>query len=101
MNENPDQTSGITLKDKLGYALGDTAGVLLFGVIGAFLQMFYTDVLYINLSKIAVLMLIARVWDAVNDPIWGVFIDARKPSKFGKFKPYLLCCHFRLPFQAS
>ncbi len=90
MNENPDKTSGITLKDKLGYALGDTAGVLLFGVIGAFLQMFYTDVLYIDLSKIAVLMLIARVWDAVNDPIWGVFIDARKPSKFGKFKPYLL-----------
>ena len=90
MNKQSGITSGITLKDKLGYALGDTAGVLLFGVIGAFLQMFYTDVLYIDLSKIIVLMLVARIWDAINDPIWGMFIDARKPSKLGKFKPYIL-----------
>ena len=90
MNKQSGITSGITLKDKLGYALGDTAGVLLFGVIGAFLQMFYTDVFYIDLSKIIVLMLVARIWDAINDPIWGMFIDARKPSKLGKFKPYIL-----------
>lgn len=37
------KTSGITLKDKIGYALGDTAGIFTFGLVGSFLQMFYTD----------------------------------------------------------
>ncbi len=39
------KTYGITLKDKIGYALGDTGGCLTFGIIGSFLQMFYTNVL--------------------------------------------------------
>lgn len=84
---NPD---AITWKDKIGYALGDFSGLLFFGVVGAFLQMFYTDVLYIGLGKIAVLILVARIWDAVNDPMWGAVIDTRKPGKYGKFRPYLL-----------
>ncbi len=89
-------TSGITLKDKIGYAIGDSGGVLLFSVVGAYLQMFYTDVLYISLNKIIVLMFAARIWDAINDPIWGTLIDKRKPSKNGKFRPYLLWLSFLL-----
>jgi len=83
------KTSGITLKDKFGYALGDTGGVLIFSMVGSFLQMFYSDVLHINLGSIAVLLLIVRIWDGINDPICGVIIDRRKPSKNGKFRPYL------------
>ena len=46
------KTSGITLKDKIGYALGDTGGCLTFGIVGSFLQMFYTNVLrYIPTEK--------------------------------------------------
>ena len=89
-------TRGIQFKDKIGYALGDTAGLFTFAIIGAFLQMFYTDVLYIDLNKIIVLMLIARIWDAINDPIWGAFIDSRKPTKYGKFRPYILWLSFPL-----
>jgi len=89
-------TSGINLKDKIGYALGDTAGVLLFGVVGAFLQMFYTDVLYISLKKIIVLLLVVRIWDAVIDPVWGAILDSKKPTKYGKFRPYILWLSFPL-----
>lgn len=84
---NPD---AITWKDKIGYALGDFSGLLFFGVVGAFLQRFYSNVLLIDLNKIWVLFLIARIWDAVNDPMWGAVIDTRKPGKYGKFRPYLL-----------
>lgn len=80
---------GITIKDKLGYALGDTAGMLIFGMVGPFLQMFYTDVLFIDAGKIMVLFLVARLWDAINDPMWGFFIDSRKPTKHGKYRQYL------------
>ena len=83
-------THGIKLRDRIGYALGDTAGLLTFGLISSFLQMFYTDTLKIDPAKIAVLFLVARIWDAVNDPMWGAFIDSRKPTRYGRFRPYIL-----------
>lgn len=82
-------THGIKLKDKVGYALGDAGGLLTFSLIGSFLTVFYTDVLKIPLGQITVLMLVARIWDAVNDPMWGAFIDSRKPTKWGRFRPYI------------
>ena len=63
------KTHGITMKNKIGYALADTAGLFSFGLVSAFLQMFYTDSLHIPLEHVAVLMLVVRVWDAINDPI--------------------------------
>lgn len=83
-------THGIKTKDKLGYALGDLAGLLTFSLVSSFLQMFYTDSLHIPLEKITILMLAARIWDAVNDPMWGGFIDSRKPTKHGRFRPYIM-----------
>lgn len=83
-------TSGIKFKDKVGYAMGDMGGLFTFSLVSAYLQMFYTDVLHIPLGQITILMLVARIWDAVNDPMWGAFIDSRKPTKHGRFRPYIL-----------
>ncbi|MCR5781193.1 MAG: glycoside-pentoside-hexuronide (GPH):cation symporter [Clostridia bacterium] len=85
-----DLTHGITIKDRIGYAMGDMGGLLTFGLISSFLNMFYTDVLKLPLTQITVLMLVARIWDAINDPMWGGFIDSRKPTKYGRFRPYIL-----------
>ncbi|MCL2106221.1 MAG: MFS transporter, partial [Oscillospiraceae bacterium] len=82
-------TSGITMRDKIGYALGDMGGLFFFGTVGSFLQMFYTDVLRLSMGSIMALFLFARVWDAVNDPIWGAVIDRRQAGRHGKFRPYL------------
>lgn len=92
-------THGIKFKDKLGYALGDMGGILTFSLVGAFQNKFYTDVLGINPAKIIVLILVARLWDAINDPIWGAFIDSRKPTKQGKFRPYIFW--FSIPLAVS
>lgn len=89
MSDLKEKTCGILFKDKIGYALGDTAGCLTFAIVGSFLQMFYTDVLYIDPAKIMLLFVVARLWDAANDPMWGAFIDTRKPLKNGKFLPYI------------
>jgi GPH family glycoside/pentoside/hexuronide:cation symporter len=78
------------MKDKIGYALGDAAGLLTFSLIGAFQNKFYTDALGISPGKIVVLILIARIWDAVNDPLWGAFIQSRKPNPKGQFRPWIL-----------
>ena len=92
-------THGIKFKDKIGYAMGDMGGLLTFSLIGAFQNKFYTDVLHIQPAKIVVLILVARLWDAINDPIWGAFIDSRKPTKQGKFRPYVFW--FSIPLAVS
>lgn len=90
------ETHGIKFKDKLGYALGDMGGILSFSLVSSYLTMFYTDILGISAASITILMLVARIWDAVNDPMWGSFIDSRKPTKHGRFRPYILCASFPL-----
>ena len=85
----------LPVKNYVGYAMGDMAGVITFGTIGSFLQMFYTDILHISLGSITVLMMIARIWDAVNDPMCGALIDSRKPTKYGRFRPYVW--YFSIP----
>ena len=87
--ETLQKTSGITWRDKIGYAMGDMGGTLFLGMIGPFLQMFYTDVLQLSAISITVLLLIARLWDAINDPLWGTLVDRRPAGKHGKFRPYL------------
>ncbi len=99
MESKLQKTSGITFKEKLGYALGDTGGILTFSLIGAFQNFFYTNTLGISPAKIITLIFIARIWDAVNDPMWGAFIDSRKPTKQGRFRPYIF--GFSIPLAVS
>lgn len=88
--ETSRKTYGIRAVDRFGYALGDMGGILTFSLVSSFLTMFYTDILHFTSTSIMVLMLVARIWDAVNDPMWGAFIDSRKPTRFGRFRPYIL-----------
>jgi len=90
------RTSGITMKDKIGYAFGDMGGLFFLSTVSAYLQMFYTDVLRIPLEKIKWLMVALRIWDGINDPICGTIIDRRPTGKNGKFRPYLRI--FSIPF---
>ena len=86
----------LTPRNVIGYALGDTGGVLAFGVISAFLNMYYTDVLGITTGKLVILFLVARIWDAVNDPMMGSIAENTR-SRFGRFRPYIA---FGSPFLA-
>lgn len=76
--------------DRYGYMLGDLGNSLLFNLIGSYLLVFYTDVLGIGAAAVGTLMVVARIWDAINDPMMGVLVDKSKPNKNGKFRPYLL-----------
>jgi len=92
-------THGIRFKDKVGYALGDAGGLLTFSLIGAFQNKFYTDSLGIDPKSIILLILIARIWDAINDPLWGAFVQSRKPRKGGQFRPWII--GFSIPLAVS
>lgn len=98
--EEKQKTYGIKAIDKIGYAFGDMGGVLTFSLVSSFLTMFYTDILHFTSTSIMMLMLVARIWDAVNDPLWGAFIDSRKPTRFGRFRPYILGASLPLALSA-
>jgi GPH family glycoside/pentoside/hexuronide:cation symporter len=82
-------TQRLSIKEKIGYAVGDTASNLYFQMFMLFLTYFYTDVFGISARAAATMFLVARIWDAVNDPIMGYIAD-RTSTRWGKFRPYLL-----------
>ncbi len=86
VNEHPNK---IGIKEGLGYMLGDGGNLFVLTYVSSFLKVFYTDVLKIAEEKIASLLLLTRLWDAINDPIWGYIVAKKRPSKDGKFRPYL------------
>ena len=82
-------TSGIKTKDKIGYMMGDFASLCVFGLVQNVLNIYYTDVLKISALSVMVMMIIARIWDAINDPIWGRLIDRAKPRKDGRYRHWV------------
>ncbi len=83
------RTSGIGAKDKIGYAMGDLASLLVFGLVQSVLQKYYTDVLGIGVVSIMVMFIVARIWDAVNDPLWGRIIDGARVWPDGRYRHWL------------
>ena len=81
-------------RDKLGYLFGDFGNDFFFVLVLSFLMVFYTDVFHISAATVGVLFMSARIWDAFADIAWGRFIDTRKTTKNGKFKPWI----FRMSF---
>ena len=79
----------IGIKEGMGYMLGDAGNLFVLTYVSSFLKVFYTDVLKIRTQSVANLFLFTRLWDAVNDPMWGAIVAKHKPSKDGKFRPYL------------
>lgn len=79
-----------------GYGMGEVANQISWYMINTYLTIFYTDAVGLSASAISLIMLISRVWDAVNDPIMGNIAD-KTNTKWGRFRPYIM---FAPPFLA-
>lgn len=85
----------LSLKEKIGFSLGDCASNLFFQTFILFLLFFYTDVYGLPAAVVGTMFLVTRIWDAFFDPIIGMIADRTK-TRWGKFRPFLLW--FALPF---
>lgn len=79
----------IGIKEAIGYMLGDAGNLFVLTYVSSFLKVFYTDILKIAPKKVANLFLITRLWDSINDPMWGAIVAKRRPDKNGKYRSFL------------
>ena len=77
------------IKDKIGYMFGDFGNDFTFILSSMFMLKFYTDVMGVSASVVGLLMMAARFVDAVTDVTMGQIVDRSKPTKDGKFKPWI------------
>lgn len=82
-------TTSITLKEKIAYGFGDFASSMFWKLFSMFLLFFYTDVFGIAAAAVGTMFLVVRIWDAIMDLLIGAACD-RTNSRWGKFRPYLL-----------
>lgn len=85
--------SPLTLKHRVGYALGDFGGCMTFSLMSAFMTRYYVNVALIDTAVIAVMTLIWKIFDALSNPVIGVMLDksfAKSGNKHGKFRPWIL-----------
>ncbi len=77
------------MKDKLGYMFGDFGNDFTFLLSSMFMMKFYTDVMGIAAGLVGFLMMLARFVDAFTDVTMGQIVDRSKPTKDGKFRPWI------------
>ena len=82
------QADKISFKERLSFGLAGLGQNMVYNYTTAYIMVFYTDVVKLLPATVGTLMLIARIFDAVNDPIMGMIID-RTSTKKGKLIPYL------------
>lgn len=78
------------MKDKIGYMFGDFGNDFTFLFASVFLMVFYTKVLGISAGMVGTLFLLVRCVDAFTDITMGRIVDRSRPSKEGRFRPWIL-----------
>lgn len=79
-----------SIKEKIGYALGDAAaGGITWKIMSIAFPLFFTNVFGLTVADTATLMLIARMFDVITDPLMGSLAD-RTQSRWGTYRPWLI-----------
>ena len=89
----------LTLRHYLAYAAGDAANTLSFFMASMFLTLYYTNVVGVEGAVVGTMFLVVRFVDAFTDLAVGRAVDAKRPGRFGKFRPFILL--FSLPLLVS
>ncbi len=79
----------LSVKEKIGYGMGDAASHIVFDNVMMFMMFFYTDIFGIPAGFVGTMFLLARALDAISDPCMGLIAD-RTRSRWGKFRPWVL-----------
>ncbi len=83
------QYKKVSAREKYCFGIGAIGKDAICNMVGVFLMVYFTDTLYIAPAFVGVLFFVARIWDAVNDPMMGMIVD-NTHTKYGKFRIWLV-----------
>ncbi len=78
-----------TKKELVGYLTGLAGQNIIYNIIATGLAFYFQSVIFLPAIACSLIFALARVWDAINDPMMGTIVDKTR-TKWGKCKPYLL-----------
>ena len=83
------QTKRLPASQKYAFGIGAIGKDAICNLVGAFLMLYMTDTLGLSATFVGVLLGVARIWDAVNDPMMGMIVD-NTHTRYGKFRIWLI-----------
>lgn len=72
------------------YSIGNIANTAIFAFVGTYIMFYYTNILGISATVAGTIFMVARIIDALTDPIMGMIIDRTNTKIFGKYRPYIM-----------
>lgn len=78
------------MADRIGYAMGDLGCGFSFQLVSTYMQLFYCQCIGVNLKHYAIIIIVSKVWDAINDILIGNLVDTKRISKKSKYMPWIL-----------
>ena len=87
--ENAQRLRPFGMRDKIGYAFGDMGCNFSFQLVSAYMYLFYTQCIGLSAENWAWIIVVSKVWDAINDILIGNMVDRKRISKKSKFMPWI------------
>ncbi|MBR5406645.1 MAG: MFS transporter [Lachnospiraceae bacterium] len=84
-----EKETGLKFKEKAAYGIGAVGKDMVYMLSASYILYYYQDIMGVSAAAMGVILLIARVFDAFNDPIMGVVV-AKTRTRWGKFRPWLM-----------
>ena len=78
------------MRDRMGYAFGDLGCGLSFSLVSNYMFLFYTQFIGVTAENWAWIIVVSKVWDAINDILIGNMVDRTRISKKSKFMPWIV-----------
>ena len=83
------QLEKLSWRSKLSFGVGAFGKDLVYALVGNLFMFYMTDVRFVAPAFVGTLFMVARIWDAFNDPFMGMVVDNTR-SKWGKFRPWIM-----------
>ncbi|MBQ9614004.1 MAG: MFS transporter, partial [Lachnospiraceae bacterium] len=79
----------LTGKQKAAFGIGAVGKDMVYALSSSYIMYYYQDIIGLSASFVGLILMIARVFDAINDPFMGILV-AKTRTKWGKFRPWLI-----------
>ncbi|MBQ8081925.1 MAG: MFS transporter [Clostridia bacterium] len=78
----------LSLGRKIAFGIGAVGKDMVYALSSSYVLFYYQDILHLDPAFVGLILMIARVFDALNDPFMGVLV-AKTKTRWGKFRPWL------------